>query len=126
MKPSAPRAVMALVRCPIVDYFTIVPAHPTRRYPGQLPGRATATLPSCTCVLPIYGVSQFRDRTPSDQHRGYNPVIDILARHVATRFSLLPVQRKWSRKDSLSLCLTQFLNTKRRAKTKSLYIYSRI
>lgn len=38
--------VMALVRCPIVDYFTIVPIAPI--YAEQLPGRATTTLPSWT------------------------------------------------------------------------------
>lgn len=43
MKPLLPPVVMALVRCPIVDYFTIVPIC---RYPEQLSGRATPTLPS--------------------------------------------------------------------------------
>ena len=44
MKPlPLPPVVMALVRCPIVDYFTIVPIC---RYPEQLSGRATPTLPS--------------------------------------------------------------------------------
>lgn len=63
MKPLMPPVVMALIRCPIVDYFTIVPIC---RYPEQLPGRAATTLPSWTppaYLSTFYGVSVPCSRT---------------------------------------------------------------
>lgn len=57
MKPWAPRAVMALVRCPIVDYFTIVSARYTRHAdiqascPEERPRHFLPALASCLSTV---------------------------------------------------------------------------
>lgn len=90
MKPLLlPPVVMALVRCPIVDYFTIVPIC---RYPEQLSGRATPTLPSWMppAYPTLYGVPVLRSRTRTNAAAN-----DIRHRYVSSRllcfFSLLSI-----------------------------------
>lgn len=78
MKPLLPPVVMALVRCPIVDYFTIVPI---RWYPEQLSGRATPTLPSWippAYLYTFYSVpvpcSRTRTNAANDIRHWYSPL----------------------------------------------------
>lgn len=99
--PTVSRTVIALVWCPIVDYFTTMPirvryTQDTPIYPGQLPGRATATLPSCTCAFCLSTmVSWFRSvNGRCDRHQTTTLVIDILVTRGDARFLLSPTKEK--------------------------------
>lgn len=118
MKPLLPPVVMALVRCPIVDYFTIVPIC---RYPEQLSGRATPTLPSwIPPAYLLYTVSLSYALEPARMLRTIFVIDTLLSptfvfffsplyTYIFLFFILLKKRRKSEQKDSTTNTMSVFV-----------------